>query len=46
LTRANRAIHGDISGMSDAELEKVFAKLHEAAKDRFGDFDDDTEDEG
>jgi hypothetical protein len=31
--------------MSDKELEKVFKKLHEDAKDRFGDFDDD-EDEG
>jgi hypothetical protein len=42
----NRTIHDDISEMSDKELEKVFKKLHEEAKDRFGDFDDDEEDEG
>jgi hypothetical protein len=29
-----------------SNLEKVSKKLYEEAKDRFGDFDDDEEDEG
>jgi hypothetical protein len=38
---SNRTIHDDISDMSDRELTKVFNELHEDAKERFGDFDDD-----